>query len=145
MVLKIINFNSKQYQQMVNLRYKLLREPLRFDFTAEQLATDENDFLLGCFNQSEINLLGCCILSKVDDNTLQLRQMAVSNEFQGKGIGKIIIGYAEEVTKNAGYSKIILHARKSVEGFYEKRGYSIIGNEFIEVSIPHFSMEKIII
>ena len=145
MVLKVIKFNSKEYQQMVNLRYKLLREPLGLCFKAEQLAADEDDFLLGCFDQSEIELIGCCILGKVNHSTLQLRQMVVSTEFQGKGIGKIIIGYAEGVARNAGYSKLILHARKLAEEFYKKMGYSISGDEFIEVSIPHFSMEKTII
>jgi predicted GNAT family N-acyltransferase len=35
-----------------------------------------------------------------------------------------------------------MHARKSAVGFYEKFGYRISGNEFIEVSIPHIVMEK---
>jgi predicted GNAT family N-acyltransferase len=27
-------------------------------------------------------------------------------------------------------------------GFYEKFGYKIIGTEFIEITVPHFQMEK---
>lgn len=144
MIFKIIQFNSKQHQQMIDLCYKLLRKPLGLYFTPEQLAQDEKDFLIGCFNQSENELIGCCILSKVDSNTLQLRQMVVSDEFQAKGTGKFIVKYAEEVAKRNGFSKIILHARKSVVGFYEKSGYHLVGNEFIEVSIPHHQMEKTI-
>jgi predicted GNAT family N-acyltransferase len=35
-----------------------------------------------------------------------------------------------------------MHARKHAVGFYEKMGYKARGNEFIEVTIPHFAMEK---
>jgi predicted GNAT family N-acyltransferase len=35
-----------------------------------------------------------------------------------------------------------MHARKTAVGFYEKLGYKRIGNEFLEVTIPHYAMEK---
>jgi predicted GNAT family N-acyltransferase len=35
-----------------------------------------------------------------------------------------------------------MHARKDAIGFYEKQGYKISGDEFTEVTIPHFVMEK---
>jgi predicted GNAT family N-acyltransferase len=35
-----------------------------------------------------------------------------------------------------------MHARKSAVGFYEKLGYEIEGDEFEEVTIPHYEMQK---
>ncbi|MEO8175011.1 MAG: GNAT family N-acetyltransferase [Sediminibacterium sp.] len=35
-----------------------------------------------------------------------------------------------------------MHARESAVGFYEKHGYKVVGDEFVEVTIPHFIMEK---
>ena len=35
-----------------------------------------------------------------------------------------------------------LHARQVAVPFYERLGYSIVGEPFEEVSIPHFKMEK---
>jgi hypothetical protein len=35
-----------------------------------------------------------------------------------------------------------MHARKTALGFYEKLGYSRQGEEFTEVTIPHYIMEK---
>jgi predicted GNAT family N-acyltransferase len=35
-----------------------------------------------------------------------------------------------------------MHARKTAMGFYEKLGYEKIGDEFTEVTIPHYKMEK---
>ena len=41
-----------------------------------------------------------------------------------------------------GREKLIMHARKTALGFYGKLGYSVSGDEFTEVTIPHFVMEK---
>jgi hypothetical protein len=36
----------------------------------------------------------------------------------------------------------MMHARKTAVGFYEKQGYEILGDEFLEVSVPHYEMRK---
>jgi len=38
-----------------------------------------------------------------------------------------------------------MNARKTAKGFYEKLGYEIKGDEFVEVTLPHFYMQKNII
>jgi predicted GNAT family N-acyltransferase len=35
-----------------------------------------------------------------------------------------------------------MHARQSAVGFYQKLGYQIRGEEFEEVTIPHYEMQK---
>ncbi len=40
------------------------------------------------------------------------------------------------------FDKITLHARKNAVPFYLALGYKIIGEEFEEVGLPHFEMEK---
>ena len=68
--------------------------------------------------------------------------MAVQNNLQGKGIGASMMNFAELVARDKGFRKLIMHARKTAVGFYEKLGYKAVGDEFIEVTIPHFLMEK---
>jgi predicted GNAT family N-acyltransferase len=68
--------------------------------------------------------------------------MAVQNNLQGKGIGASLMNFAENIARDSGYKKMMMHARKTAVGFYEKLGYNVVSNEFIEVSIPHFVMEK---
>jgi predicted GNAT family N-acyltransferase len=38
-----------------------------------------------------------------------------------------------------------MHARKSATGFYEKLGYTTDGQEFLEVTLPHVVMEKLLL
>ncbi|HEY5390617.1 MAG TPA: GNAT family N-acetyltransferase [Hanamia sp.] len=140
MPIKQIDYGTKEYDQMIKLRYEILRKPLKLDFTEEQLQKEKNDILIGAFEEDKI--LGCCLLTKEDQNSVRLRQMAVANNLQGKGIGASMMNYAENIARDAGYKKIIMHARKTAIGFYEKLGYIVTGNEFTEVSIPHYVMEK---
>ncbi|MBX2932203.1 MAG: GNAT family N-acetyltransferase [Chitinophagaceae bacterium] len=141
MALKIIDHNSDEYKQMVDMRYNILRKPLGLQFSDEELAKEKEDILIGCFDDGKLE--GCCLLTKAtEDNTLRLRQMAVLSGLQGKGIGKVLMFFAENIARDKGFKKITMHARKNAVGFYKKLGYQILGNEFIELSIPHFMMEK---
>jgi N-acetylglutamate synthase-like GNAT family acetyltransferase len=95
---------------------------------------------MGAFEDDR--LLGCCLLTPMDAGTIRLRQMAVPNSMQGKGVGRALMIFAENVARDLGYKKLCMHARKTAIGFYEKLGYSISGEEFLEVTIPHYIMEK---
>ncbi len=140
MPIKQIDHGTKEYRQMIHLRNEVLRKPLNLTFEADELDREKNDVLIGAFDEDKI--LGCCLLTKVDKNCVRLRQMAVQNNLQGKGIGAAMMNFAENIARDMGYKKLIMHARKTAIGFYEKLGYKITSKEFIEISLPHFIMEK---
>ncbi|MDQ6756073.1 MAG: GNAT family N-acetyltransferase [Bacteroidota bacterium] len=140
MPIKQIDHGTKEYQQMVELRNEILRKPLGLVFHKDELERETEDILIAAFEEDK--MLGCCLLTKVDNQCVRLRQMAVQNNLQGKGIGATMMNYAENVARDAGYSKLIMHARKTAIGFYEKLGYKVTGNEFEEITIPHYIMEK---
>lgn len=140
MALKIIDHGSPEYRQMVDLRFQILRNPLGLSFTQEDLDAEKDDILLGCFEEDRLE--ACCILTKTEPKTVRLRQMAVGAPLQGKGIGRVLMTFAENIARDHGFKRLTMHARKSAVGFYEKNGYKVCGDEFIEVTIPHFEMEK---
>ncbi|MEO8961364.1 MAG: GNAT family N-acetyltransferase [Ginsengibacter sp.] len=140
MPIKQIDYGTQEYAQMIKLRNEILRKPLDLAFDNGELENEKNDILIGAFEENK--MLGCCLLTRLNTDCVRLRQMAVQNNLQGKGIGASMMNYAENVARDAGFKTLIMHARKTAIGFYEKLGYSVTGNEFIEVSIPHFIMEK---
>jgi predicted GNAT family N-acyltransferase len=140
MALKQIDHGTPEYKKMVKLRDEILRKPLGLVFSPEELHKEKDDILIGAFDEDEI--LACCMLSKVDQQTLKLRQMAVQNNLQGKGIGASLMNFAETLARDKGYKKLMMHARNTAIGFYEKFGYKVKGDEFIEVNVPHHVMEK---
>ena len=140
MALKIIEHGSPEYKQMVGLRNDILRKPLGLSFSDEELQKEANDILIGAFDDDDI--LACCMLTAQNKERIRLRQMAVLNNLQGKGIGATMMNFAENVARDRGYHVMSMHARKSAVGFYEKLGYRVCSDEFQEVTIPHFEMEK---
>ena len=96
--------------------------------------------LIGAFEEED--MLGCCMLVEENPDTVRLRQMAVLNDLQGKGIGRALMSFAENLARDRGYKTLSMHARKNSIGFYEKMGYDIASDEFNEVTIPHYVMEK---
>lgn len=138
-----IDYGTAKYQQMVALREEILRRPLGLIYTPEDLEPDKQDILIGAFDDGRI--LGCCILRDEEFGNIRLRQMAVKNNQQGNGIGQQIMRFAETVARDKGYKKLTMHARDTAIGFYEKQGYKVIGDGFLEVTIPHHKMEKLLL
>jgi ribosomal protein S18 acetylase RimI-like enzyme len=140
MAIKLIDHGSADYSQMISLRQILLRKPLGLTLNDNELKAEKNDILIGCFDDDKLE--GCCLLTKTGTGILRLRQMAVISGLQGKGIGRALLQFAENIARDMGYKKITMHARKTAAGFYEKLGYKITGEEFEEPPIPHYFMEK---
>lgn len=140
MALRMIDHGTKEYQQMVQLRNDILRKPLGLSFDSHELDKEKEDILMGAFEDDRI--LGCCLMTKMDPKTLRLRQMAVPNNMQGKGVGRALMIFAENIARDLGFKKLSMHARSTAVGFYEKLGYHTNGDEFVEVTIPHYVMEK---
>lgn len=140
MALKIIDHGSVEYQQMIKLRDAVLRKPLGLSFTPEDLESEKDNMLIAAFEEER--MLGCCMLVEEQPDIVRLRQMAVLNDLQGKGIGRALMNFAENLARDRGYKIIRMHARNNAVGFYEKVGYKVRGNQFIEITIPHFVMEK---
>jgi GNAT superfamily N-acetyltransferase len=140
MALKIIDHGSNEYRQMVKLRDDILRKPLGLGFAPYELEKEKDNMLIGAFEDDD--MLGCCMLVEENPGMVRLRQMAVLNDLQGKGIGRALMNFAENLARDRGYKIISMHARKNAIGFYEKMGYKVSSPEFMEITIPHYVMEK---
>lgn len=140
MALKIIDHGTTEYEQMIRLRDEILRKPLGLSFSKDELEKEKSNLHIAAYEDDQ--MLGCCMLVEEEPGTVRLRQMAVLNDLQGKGIGKALMQFAENLARDRGYKKITMHARKNAIGFYEKMGYKKKGSEFEEITIPHYVMEK---
>ena len=136
-----VEFATPEYDDTVRLRYKILRLPLGLDFTAEQLAEEYNDFHLAAYDAAWI-LRGCLVLTPKENNTLKMRQVAVDDTVQSKGIGSLLVQASEVFARAKGFDTMELNARETAVPFYLKLGYNTEGAAFEEVSILHFRMVK---
>lgn len=62
-----------------------------------------------------------------------------------KGVGSELMTKAiDHIKKTTNYHKISLRAQKSAIGFYEKLGFVIASDEFLEEGVVHVTMEKLL-
>jgi len=138
---KSITPQDREYAPVFELREEILRKPIGLSLHDEDLSNEVNDHIL--IAEDETGVIACLILTPLPEQTVQLRQMAVAANQQGKNIGTQLVRYAEQFAWNNGYKRIMLHARIVAKGFYEKLNYTQVGDEFTEVGIPHIEMEKL--
>lgn len=134
-----IAFGSAEQKESVELRYIVLREPLGLQFDENDLAKEYEDFHIAAYFHDE--LVGILLLKPTENkDIIKMRQVAVADAWQGKGIGKAMVLFAEKFAFEKGYKKMELHARESAVPFYLSLGYFIKGDTFYEVGIPHRKM-----
>lgn len=138
--LKIIRTQQPEYLEVLALRQAVLRQPLGLNLYEEDLSA-ELDAQIFIYKIEE-KVVGCLLSLPVEHDTVRLKQMAVDNQHQKKGIGNKLMQAAEDFAKLKGFEKIVFHARASAIPFYEKLGYEIKSETFEEVGIPHKKMGK---
>ncbi|MBK9329331.1 MAG: GNAT family N-acetyltransferase [Sphingobacteriales bacterium] len=124
----------------MELRYKVLREPLGLVYTPEQLAGEKDEIHIVALINRKVT--GVLLLKVIDGEVLKMRQVAVQSAVQLQGIGHQLVEVAEQYATRHGFKMIELHARDTAKDFYVKLNYQAIGDPFTEVGIPHYKMVK---
>jgi predicted GNAT family N-acyltransferase len=76
------------------------------------------------------------------DGFVKIGRMAVLRERRGEGIGRSILNFLMERARQRGFTRAVLHAQLTAEGFYLKNGYVHEGAVFDEAGIPHRRMSR---
>lgn len=137
---KLLEFGSPAQRESIELRREVLRIPLGLDFDQHDLDAESDQYHVACLDDGKI--VGILLLKPVGNGVLKMRQVAVSPTVQGQGIGSRMVKFSETWAREQGYRFMELHARKTAVDFYLQLQYSIAGDEFTEVGIPHLKMVK---
>jgi len=138
---KIIEFGSNEYQTAIALRNEILRKPLGLTLTSEEQAQDKDCIVIAGFLEDK--LCATAVLVPEGDR-LKMRQVAVKEDHQGKGFASDMLKFCEDYALNNGCKEIYCHARETAIPFYLKNQYLAEGEPFIETTIPHLKMQKVL-
>jgi predicted GNAT family N-acyltransferase len=139
-MVSLIEFGSDAYDEAFTLRDLILRKPLGLQYTENDLKGEEENLHIAYYENNKI--VGYLQLKPLENNGIKMRQVAVHTDFQGKGIGKEMVSFAEAWCKAEQKDFIELHARDTAIPFYLKADYKIEKEPFEEVGIPHRYMIK---
>lgn len=134
--------NKKDVECIIQLRFEILRKPWNQSIeTASDAIEDKcvNAFIEDANGQ----VIACGRLQENENKTGQIRFMAVSDHYQGKGLGKLIVNYLEKRGQELNLNVIELQARENALEFYKRSGYTIKEKTFLLWGIiQHYLMEK---
>ncbi len=136
-----VNFGTPQYQATVQLRKLVLHEPLNIDFTQEQLAEEYNSFHFACIDE-QATVLGCLIMVPMDANSVEMKEVAVLEEYRSSGVGSAMVNFVEQWARERGFRKISLVSWGKSIPFYLNKGYKKKGRAFRVNDTDHYKMEK---
>jgi YbgC/YbaW family acyl-CoA thioester hydrolase len=127
-----------------------LASPLRMEvFVQEQkvpadLELDEQDE--HCVHALMTNRLGMPVatgrLLPAQDGVSRIGRMAVSQPLRGTGLGREVLEALMTAARERGDQRVILHAQRTAEGFYERSGFVAQGQPFEEAGIDHITMGR---
>ena len=136
--LRELAYDSAEYDASVSLRARVLRTPLGLHPGPEERPAEARLRHLGAFDDGV--LVACLMLEELGEGRIKMRQVAVDFSRQRSGLGTRLVRYSEEVSRAAGQREMVLHAREKAVPFYERLGYEVRGEPFVEVTLPHREM-----
>jgi N-acetylglutamate synthase-like GNAT family acetyltransferase len=125
---KEVVFGSSEYKELLDIRNEVLRKPIGMVLRPKDIASDKQEYHLAAFDNGKA--IGCVLLRPLDNGSIQLRQMAILDNYRGQNIGAKLVQFAEQIALNKKFKIIETRARKTAEGFYKKLGYISYPNEF---------------
>jgi ribosomal protein S18 acetylase RimI-like enzyme len=140
MQLRFITTADALYTAELELRYRVLREPLGRSRSEVVFPFEEESLHLLALEEDAV--VGCVLFQPENPTSGRLLQMAVAPARQGRGLGQSLVRALEAELRMRGVRQLHLHARETVVPFYERLGYTVVGAPFVEVTIPHRHMRR---
>ena len=141
LALVLIDPRDPRYAGELDLRHRVLRQPL--GFRRDQVASpfEEESLHLCALDEGE-RVVGCVLFRWLDARRGRLFQMAVDPGWQRRGLGRRLLDRLEAELRARGVAEVVLHAREPAVPFYARAGYAAEGDVFMEVGIAHRTMRK---
>ena len=142
---KIIQpYAPEHWDSYYNLRFTVLRKPWKQTLGSER-ADDDHSALHGALFDEHGEALAVARINRISDHQAQIRFMAVHPSYQGKGLGKAVLKFVENLgIKNyPGITQFCLQARENAVPFYLNNNYRIQEKTFLLFNeIQHYLMIK---
>lgn len=107
---------------------------------------DGSDEHCTCFLMSLNQIpIGTLRIEKLNEDHYRIGRLAILKEHRGKGLGKLLLRYAEKIiSRRHTPITIVLNSQLYAKNFYLKQGYQTSGEVFLEAGIEHIPMQKTI-
>ncbi|MGX7262905.1 GNAT family N-acetyltransferase [Enterococcus crotali] len=139
-MVKIVNWNSKEYWTGIDLRNKLLKTSAGKEWIKDLPLNEKSDIHMVALIDGKV--VGTLLLSRKSQTIAQIKQVAIHENYQGFGLGKQLLEFAEKVAELMYFQSVFLTGREQAWGFYDHFGYQSIGYAYSEGQVSLKKFEK---
>jgi predicted GNAT family N-acyltransferase len=72
----------------------------------------------------------------------KIGRMAVLKNWRGSGVGEALLQTLLNLAEKQSLSRVTLAAQTHAVGFYERAGFHVVGDQFMDAGIPHRMMVR---
>lgn len=143
-----MNFVAKKFSELtLDELYEILKSRAEIFLLEQNIICQDLDDVdkesLHCFIFDNRRVIAYLRAYKSGDNEVTIGRVLTLEHKKGLG-SELMNKSISEIEKYFGTNKICVHAQKQALKFYEKMGFSVVSDEYLEEGIIHISMEKYI-
>ena len=112
--------SPEEFKSYFNLRYRILRAPWGEPEGSEVDEMEDQCFHIIAMDNQKTIAVGRLQYNSADE--AQIRYMAVEKEYEGNGIGRMIVNALEQQAREKNAGTVILDASEPAVGFYQTLG-----------------------
>lgn len=134
------DLESKIFEDAKAIRFKVFVEEqeVPMELEIDELEADSHHMVI----YEDDKAVATARIYEIDDGFYKIQRVAVYKELRGSGYGALAIQQAEEKVRELGGKKILLGAQLQALPFYEKLGYAVTSEEYLDAGILHRDVIK---
>jgi predicted GNAT family N-acyltransferase len=118
------------FEKEQNIPRPLDRDP--FDYSADHVVAFD----------AKGRCVGTGRVVRMDSRTAQIGRMAVARDERKHGVGALVLEALERMAQMRGISELTVNSQIPAESFYAKRGFTRVGDVFLDQGVPHVVLRK---
>lgn len=135
---ELISFDSPEHTEAVKIRKQAFVIEMNIP---EELEVDQYESSCEHFLTTINDVPAAAGRLRINDQYIKFERIACLKEFRGTGVGRNLMQKMTEYAISH-HPKLTpyMHSQAEAVGFYEKLGWSRLGEIFYEANIPHIAM-----
>mgnify|MGYP006441147931 FL=1 len=133
------DFNNFAQCILIRTQVFVIEQNISAEIETDEWENDSTHYLLREDNKA----LATARSRLIDENTVKIERVAVLKEVRSQGVGRELMRYLlQDIHSQPNLETIKLGSQNSAIPFYEKLGFQVIGEEYLDAEIPHHLMVK---
>ena len=134
------DLDSEIYEDAKAIRFKVFvdEQEVPEELEIDELEADSHHLVIYLDGKE----IATARIYEIDEDFYKIQRVAVYKDLRGSGYGALAIQKAEERVREFGGNKVLLGAQLQALPFYEKLGYSVVSEEYLDAGILHRDVVK---